>query len=101
MPETTIPMPNEPKPGQPEVITPANAAHLTQLFFWSKELNAVREIAFAPNAELLAVGWTDGVSLFDTTTFEEVCFLAEEDAGWSVAFSPDGQILASGLLDGT
>ena len=63
----------------------------------------VRALAFAPGADLLATGWSDGsIRVFDPETGELVADLAGHvDVVWSLSFSPDGTRLVSGAGDAT
>ncbi len=57
---------------------------------------------FSPNGELLALAWSDVVSLYDGKSHERVGELRGHEASVrSIAFSPDGRLVATGSRDRT
>jgi WD40 repeat protein/tRNA A-37 threonylcarbamoyl transferase component Bud32 len=59
----------------------------------SPGLDTFRLALFSPNGKLLACVHTEGIALYDTSTFEERLFV-RGDFPYGAAFSPDSQILA-------
>ncbi len=54
----------------------------------------IREVAFAPGGDLLAVGSDVGIWLYDVATSRELALLPTRRI-WDIAFSHDGRIVAS------
>ncbi len=54
----------------------------------------IKDVAFSPNGELLAVPTDIGIWLYDVATSREVALLPTRRL-WDIAFSPDGRTLAS------
>lgn len=62
---------------------------------------AINDIAYSPDGELLAAASANGIWLYDTVTHQEVTRLVEHtDSVVSISFSPDGKMLASGDSSG-
>ena len=56
----------------------------------------IKQIAYSPDGELLAIAGTTGIRLFDANDLNELGLIAEHANGvLSMAFSPDGELLAS------
>lgn len=62
---------------------------------------AVRDLAYTPDHTQLVVGDAVGITLYDTTTFEEVWLAAAPGRVDQVAVSPDGQWVIGGLNTGS
>ncbi len=61
----------------------------------------VTSVTFHPNGQMLAAGQGDGrITVWDTTTWQELFVLEEPDEVLALAFAPDGQTLATGCADG-
>ena len=61
----------------------------------------ILEIAYSPDGDLIAVGTSIGLYIYDSRTLAEVKHFANEMKISSVTWSPNGSKLASGLGDGT
>ena len=62
----------------------------------------VREVLYSPDGARLAIVTSIGLSLHDTTTYQEVALLAGHTNSINrIVFSPEEGILASGSGDGT
>jgi len=62
----------------------------------------VRDVAYSPKGDIIAVATSIGVWLYDAQTHKEIALLTGHSADvTSVAFSPDGQTIASGGDDNT
>ena len=96
---TPVPLPGE-------AISVSNAGRVQQLARWGNGL--VFDLAWSPDGQLLAVGSTIGVFLYNPRTQEELRYL---EVPWTtqltgfcwgrcLVFSPDGQTLAFGLSEG-
>jgi WD40 repeat protein len=82
------------------VITSENAHQVTQLTSLGtlNEQMGPGELAFSPNGEILAVGYSEGpVQLYNVLSLKLLAEL-ETDIGFvnSISFSPDGKLLAAG-----
>jgi len=56
---------------------------------------SIKQIAYSPDGNLLAVAREEGLYLCDTQTWDEPCLLIKGSIR-SVAFSPNGKMLAAG-----
>ena len=61
----------------------------------------IRDIAFSPVGQYLAVASSIGVWIYEVATSRALMLLPTASRVYSVSFSPDGATLASGALDGT
>lgn len=62
----------------------------------------VKNVAYSPDGNVIAVASGIGIWLYDLQTYQELSLLQEHTGSiYSVIFSPDGQTLASGSADGT
>ena len=61
----------------------------------------IRDIAFSPVGQYLAVASSIGVWIYEVATSRALMLLPTASRVYSVSFSPDGATLASGSLDGT
>jgi len=82
------------------VITSENAHQVTQLTSLGtlNEQMGSGEVAFSPNGEILAVGYSEGpVQLYNVLSLKLLAEL-ETEIGFvnSISFSPDGKLLAAG-----
>lgn len=61
----------------------------------------IREVAYAPNGQTLAVASSLGIWLYKVDSPDYGRLLSHTSSVWSVRWSPDGATLASGSWDGT
>jgi len=52
-------------------------------------------LAFSPDGSILAIGWSDGVDLWNTTTWVRIRKLATPGSVYDIGFTPDGQQIMS------
>jgi len=90
-------LPGTPVPIPAAAISPDNADQVIEIARYDKE--RVKEVAWSPDGQLLAVASVTGISLYDVETMTEVHFIETEAQVESVAFSPDGGTLASAGRD--
>lgn len=79
------------------VITPENAAEVTQIAQWGK--GTAEQVAYAPNGRLLAVASSLGIYLYDAQKGTEINFIPTDVWIQSVVFSPDSTMLAAGATN--
>ena len=83
----------------PTAITVDNPIKVVQRVRLGK--GGVSEITWTPDGTRLAVASLVGVFLYDTSTIEEVRYIATDSPVQSIAFAPDGATLAAGSQDAT
>jgi WD40 repeat protein len=87
-----------PLPTNLPVISPSNAAGVTQVAHWGE--GTLQSLAVSPHDHILAVATSLGVELLDSATLALVRFIPTDASLTSLAFSPDGKALAAGAADG-
>ena len=80
-----------------EKITINNASRVSQLARIGN--GTLREIAYSPDGETIAVATTVGIFLYNSRDLEIQSHLADDNYIIHLAFSPDGKVLASGSDD--
>lgn len=86
---TPVPMPNEP-------ITPDNVDRIRELAVWGK--GRISQVAYSPNGELMAVGTTAGIWIYEAKTLNLLRFIETEQWVRGLIFAPDSLTLKT-LLD--
>ncbi len=82
---TPVPMPKEP-------ITPANVDRLQLLAMWGR--GQVKQIAYSPDGQLLAVGTSSGIWLHNAKTLELRRLIPANSEILAMTFLADGQLMA-------
>ena len=90
-------LPGTPVPIPAAAISPDNADQVIEIARYDKE--RVKEVAWSPDGQLLAVASVSGISLYEVETLTEVRVIETGAQVESVDFSPDGGTLASAGRD--
>ena len=88
----------QPEPA-PTPTLAENAARVTELERLDK--GQLKDVAYAPDGEHLAVGTTTAVYLYDADSFDLRWSVGTPEEVAVMAFSPSGRVLAAGLSDGS
>lgn len=87
-----------PLPAAQQPITIENASQLVPFARWGRGLP--QQIAWTPDSRRFAVASTQGLTLYDGATLDEIFFIESRVALRSAAISPDGKIIAAGNENG-
>ncbi|HRF96407.1 MAG TPA: WD40 repeat domain-containing protein, partial [Aggregatilineales bacterium] len=79
------------------IITDQNIEQVTQLAMFGR--GSIREIAYSPDSQTLAVATSVGLWLYDVDAPDTPPRYLDVGLAWDMAYSPDGQFIIAGLND--